>query len=214
MNTSFSNSHKADVTDLEKLEQEVLFSRRLTIAEQRQNNSLNHAPILLPVVFCRHPDEQPREVLSVCLQEIEELLIQLKLALRRAVQGTRARERIPMRREHRRPRSMNRSAVSAMTPARLDELLVVLDILDDECNLDIELAQVVLERLVLADTLNDLLPEPLNLDLLLEVCLGVVQEVNEILDGTYANIRPQRELPILLAGLLSAVQRLDLDDLV
>ena len=54
-------------------------------------------------------------------------------------------------------------------------------VLDEQGNLDVEVVELRLELLVLADFSHSLLPEPLEFQLLVEIEFAVIEEMDEIL---------------------------------
>jgi hypothetical protein len=101
------------------------------------------------------------------------------------------------------------TVVSSSSP---HEFIEALHILDNKANLHFEITDVVLKRLIFSDAFHDLLSQPFHFDFFLEVGLGIIQEMDKILDSADGYIRAHGELPILLPSLLGTEKGLNLDE--
>jgi len=104
----------------------------------------------------------------------------------------------------------------ATTEPTLDtgELFECLRVVYHESDLRVQLVHAVLQGLNLADLLNDFLAETLNSQFLLEIGLGIVEEMHKVFDCSNADVCSKGELAVLLPRLLRTDESLNVDDLL
>ena len=95
----------------------------------------------------------------------------------------------------------------------LDDFIQSNLVLDQQCNFDIQLINVLLSHFVLSDLLNDRLSHTLELDFLIEVKVTVIEQMNKVLDCVDRRILAGCETLVCFSLQATSNKALDLDDL-
>lgn len=207
----FQEEARCARTDLEELEQQELFTAVLGEPKEREDHALYDLLRLVGHLAPTHDEEQAGEVLGTSLEEVEELLIQLELPLRALVQCDDG-EWVICRGENRVAALMSQTGLTLAT-GPLDLIKSDL-VLDEKCNLRVEVVDVGVKLLILSDGPDDLFTQPFDIDLFLIVEIGVAEQVREVLDGAHGDIDAASQLAILFGLLAGPEDRLDLDNFV
>jgi hypothetical protein len=85
-------------------------------------------------------------------------------------------------------------------------------VLHKESDLDVQILDMSFQELVLPDPMHDVLPKPFDLDLLLIVVIGIIQEMDKVLDCRHRDVFAHGELPVLFPLLFGAEDGLNLDN--
>ncbi len=96
----------------------------------------------------------------------------------------------------------------------LDHLVERDLVFHQKSNLDVQLVDVLFERLVLTNLMADCLAQPLKLDLFVEVEITVIEQVDEILDSVDWRVLSGCEAFVGLSLKLGANETLDFDHLL